>query len=130
MDMRRVAGRLVRKPGMRVLIAAVVVKDTARNDAEMFGEVEGCGDYEEGEEEKKHRVYSYTLAWIFSKLRIMARSALYCGTEMPLIGVRLWICRMGNVLKMNFSVLVNMYSENVTSYWYLLRWNQRSSADG
>ena len=35
-----------------------------------------------------------------------------------------------NVLKMNFSVEVNMYSENVTSYWYLLRWNQRRRADG
>lgn len=34
------------------------------------------------------------------------------------------------VLNINFSVDVNMYKENVTSYWYRLRWNQRSSADG
>jgi hypothetical protein len=31
---------------------------------------------------------------------------------------------------MNFSVDVNMYSEKVTSYWYRLRWNHRSSAAG
>lgn len=35
-----------------------------------------------------------------------------------------------DVLKMNFSVDVNMYRENVTSYWYRFRWNQRSMADG
>jgi len=29
-------------------------------------------------------------------------------------------------LKMNFSVGVNMYSENVTSYWYLFRCSQRN----
>jgi len=28
-------------------------------------------------------------------------------------------------LNMNFSVGVNMYRENVTSYWYLLRCSQR-----
>jgi hypothetical protein len=37
---------------------------------------------------------------------------------------------MGVVLKMNFSVPVNMYSEKVTSYWYRLRWSQRRSEDG
>lgn len=31
---------------------------------------------------------------------------------------------------MNFSVGVSMYSEYVTSYWYRLRWSQRSSEDG
>lgn len=31
---------------------------------------------------------------------------------------------------MNFSVGVNMYSANVTSYWYRLRWNQRRREDG
>lgn len=35
-----------------------------------------------------------------------------------------------NVLKMNFSVDVNMYREKVTSYWYRLRWNQRSMVEG
>ena len=35
-----------------------------------------------------------------------------------------------DVLKMNFSVGVNMYNEKVTSYWYRLRWNQRSIVDG
>jgi len=29
-------------------------------------------------------------------------------------------------LKMNFSVGVNMYKENVTSYWYLFRWSHRN----
>lgn len=48
---------------------------------------------------------------------------------------KMWFCMRqqvngANVLKMNFSVEVNMYSENVTSYWYLLRWNQRRRADG
>jgi hypothetical protein len=32
-----------------------------------------------------------------------------------------------HVLNMNFSVLVNMYSELVTSYWYRLRSNQARS---
>jgi len=31
-----------------------------------------------------------------------------------------------NALKINFSVGVNMYKLNVTSYWYLLRWSQRN----
>lgn len=30
-----------------------------------------------------------------------------------------------DLLKMNFSVGVSIYSENVTSYWYRLRCNQR-----
>lgn len=34
--------------------------------------------------------------------------------------------RGGNALKMNFSVGVNMYKLNVTSYWYRLRWSQRN----
>jgi hypothetical protein len=36
----------------------------------------------------------------------------------------------GYALNINFSVDVNMYSEKVTSYWYRLRWNQRSRAAG
>lgn len=38
--------------------------------------------------------------------------------------------KKGNALSINFSVDVNMYSEKVTSYWYRLRCNQRSSDDG
>lgn len=34
--------------------------------------------------------------------------------------------RKRNELKMNFSVGVNMYRENVTSYWYLFRWSHRN----
>jgi hypothetical protein len=34
--------------------------------------------------------------------------------------------RERDVLKMNFSVGVSMYRLNVTSYWYLLRCNQRN----
>jgi len=34
--------------------------------------------------------------------------------------------RKRNELKMNFSVGVNIYSEKVTSYWYLFRCNQRN----
>lgn len=34
--------------------------------------------------------------------------------------------RKRNELNMNFSVGVNMYSENVTSYWYLFRCSQRN----
>ena len=30
------------------------------------------------------------------------------------------------LLKINFSVGVSMYSENVTSYWYRLRWSHRN----
>lgn len=30
------------------------------------------------------------------------------------------------VLKMNFSVEVNMYREKVTSYWYFFNWSQRA----
>ena len=39
---------------MRALVAAVVVEDAACDDAEVFGEVEGCGDYEEREEEEEY----------------------------------------------------------------------------
>lgn len=35
-----------------------------------------------------------------------------------------------NVLRMNFSVEVSMYSENVTSYWYRLRWSHLRREDG
>lgn len=34
-----------------------------------------------------------------------------------------------DLLKMNFSVGVSIYSENVTSYWYRLRCNQRRSVE-
>jgi hypothetical protein len=34
------------------------------------------------------------------------------------------------LLKMNFSVVVNMYKANVTSYWYRFRCSQRASDDG
>ena len=39
---------------MRALVAAVVVEDAACDDAEVFGEVEGCSDYEEREEEEEY----------------------------------------------------------------------------
>jgi len=37
--------------------------------------------------------------------------------------------RTVDVLKMNFSVGVNMYSAKVTSYWYRLRCDQRISGE-
>lgn len=53
-DMRRLAHCLVREPRVRALVAAVVVEDAACDDAEVFGEVEGCSDYEEREEEEEY----------------------------------------------------------------------------
>jgi hypothetical protein len=49
-------GSLTREPSARALVAAVVVEDAARDDAEVFGEVEGGGDDEEGEKEEQDRV--------------------------------------------------------------------------
>ena len=53
-DMRRLGYCFVREPRVRALVAAVVVEDAACNDAEVFGEVEGCSDYEEREEEEEY----------------------------------------------------------------------------
>ena len=72
----------------------------------MVWQIQRRGDDQEGEQEEEDRVYIFRVS-IFGRR-----------------------CSCENALNINFSVDVNMYSENVTSYWYRLRWNQRSRAAG
>lgn len=56
---------------MRVLVSAVVVEDAACDDAEVFGEVEGCSDDEEGEKEEEDGVCGalVSLLWVSAGAR-------------------------------------------------------------
>jgi hypothetical protein len=105
---------LLRTDRQRLLVAGEVVEQAVRDDCEVVGQVQARGDYEEGEQEEEDRV------WL---------AGVSCDSQAGRV-VRGVVMDWVDVLNINFSVDVSMYSENVTSYWYRLRWNQRSSAAG
>lgn len=77
-------------------------------------------------ERRRKSIESVSLSQRFSLLERRRGEKGACGA------LKCWNGALygGNTLKMNFSVGVSMYSEKVTSYWYRLRWNQRSMVDG
>jgi hypothetical protein len=120
-----------------LFITGKVVKHAFCYDEDVFRKVERGSDYKEGEDEEE-----YGICGLRQRLDLLNLGFDVCGTlgvvggenEAEVEGKgeignvrRRW---MGVVLKMNFSVPVNMYSEKVTSYWYRLRWSQRRSEDG
>ena len=76
-----------------------VVEHAVRNDGKMFREVQRRGDNEEREKKEKDRVCHTELVFVACESK---RGSLHCGSAVKGQKPR---C---NILKMNFSVDVNM----------------------
>jgi len=124
------------------LVAETVIEYAVCDGGDVFGEVETCGYYEEGEEEEYDRVCipigsRQSLLFFFVCLaRWKSPMDGYAGVVLKVLPSwlntqrRTRIAKKLNIQNMNFSVAVSMYGAKVTSNWYRLSWSQRSREEG